>query len=364
MDRAIGLITCNYATKNPSLLTQARPPAAVPIAGRYRMVDFVLSNMVNAGMRNVGMILPYNYRALIDHIESGKDWSLDRKHGGLFMLPGTAFGTSRNGARFLIRDMVENKSYLQKATRPYVIVSAANIIYNMDFRELVDEHIKSGADITLVTQSATEDNDSLMGFEVQDGRVTACKNGVSFGDTAFLDCFIVSTDMLLELLEWYAAVDYLDLFEAMAGDFGRVNVRTFDFDGPAMPIFSAESYYHNSMDLLRPEMDDKIFQRDRPIHTKAHDNPPAKYEPGSKVANSLVAGGCHIGGAVESSILGRNVTVEPGATVRNSIIMQSCVIEAGAKVENAIIDRNNTIPARTEFRGTSEDILIKGKGHE
>ena len=114
MDRCIGLITTNYSLKNPSALTESRPPAALPIAGRYRMVDFALSNMVNAGMRTVGLILPSNYRALMDHVESGKDWSLDRKHGGLFNLPGSAFGSTRSGARFLIRDLIDNRVFLDR----------------------------------------------------------------------------------------------------------------------------------------------------------------------------------------------------------------------------------------------------------
>ncbi len=365
MDRAIGLITTNYSTKNPSVLTAARPPAALPVAGRYRMVDFVLSNMVNAGLRTVGMILPSNYRALLDHLESGKDWSLDRKHGGLFMLPGTAYGTTRSGARFLIRDMVQNKVFLDKeTTRPYVIVSAANIIYNMDYQALVDEHAKSGADITVVTHKAEETNISLMGFRADNGRVVGVHNGVEYGDTEFLDCFVVSIDILKQLLSWYQSIDYLDLFEAMVPDLDRVNVQTYDFDGPTLAVFSSKCFYKNSMKLLDPEMDDQIFQEERPVYTKAHDNPPAKYEPGCKVVNSMVAAGTRIAGCVENSIIGRDVIVEAGATVRDAIVMQSCVIESGAKVESAIVDRDNVIPARTELRGTRENILIKGKGRD
>ncbi len=362
MDRCIGLITANYSVKNPSALTESRPPAALPVAGRYRMVDFALSNMVNAGMRTVGLILPYNYRALMDHVESGKDWSLDRKHGGLFNLPGSAFGSSRSGARFLIRDLIDNRMFLEKETRPYVVLSAANIILNMDYTELIDEHVKSGADITVVTKRASEENVSLTGFHTENGRVTGVHQGVQFGDTAFMDTFIVSIDILKQLLGWYEAVDYLDLFEALIGDLDRVNVRTFTFDGPAMAVFSAKCFYKNSMKLLDPEIDDEIFGDERPIYTKAHDNPPAKYEPGSKVSNALVAGGSRIAGCVENSILGRSVIVEAGATVRNSIIMQSCTVECGARVENAIIDRDNVVPARTELRGTTDDVLIKGKG--
>jgi glucose-1-phosphate adenylyltransferase len=362
MERAIGLITANYSVKAPSTLLDSRPAAALPIAARYRMIDFPLSNMVNSGMRTVGLIMPYNYRSIIDHVESGKDWSLDRKNGGLFLLPGTAYGTTRTGARFLLRDIAHNRVYIERADKPYVILSAANIIYNIDLVEVVDEHIKSGADITVVTQKAEHKDDALMGFVFENGRATGVHQGVEYGDTAFLDLCVMSCDLLKELLDWYTAIDYMDLFEALAGDLDRVNVQAYNFGGPALAVFNSKQYFDRSMDLLEPEMIEKIFRADRPIHTKSHDNPPAKYDPGAHVVDSVVAGGARLRGAVEHSVLGRNVVVEPGATVKNSIILQNCVVEAGARVENAIIDRNNIIPARTELRGTSDDILIKGKG--
>ncbi|MCH3967332.1 MAG: glucose-1-phosphate adenylyltransferase subunit GlgD [Atopobiaceae bacterium] len=362
MESAIGLITTNYSTKSQSALTEARPVASLPYLGRYRLIDFPLSNMVNAGIRTVGVVMPYNYRSLIDHVGSGKDWALDRKNGGLFMLPGTASGTSRTGARFLLRDIEHNKIFLERDKAPYVVCCASNIVYNMDFRELIAAHKESGADITVVTQEAKAADEDITSCFVQDGRVKGVTHGCKFGDTAFLDCFIVSRELLLKYLEWYAAVDYLDLFEAMQSDFERVDVRTFNFDGFAAGIFNAASYFRHSMELLNPQIDDQLFPAGRPILTKAHDTPPAKYETGGHASNSLVSAGCRIQGAISDSILGRNVRVDSGATVRNSIVMQGCVIESGARVENAIVDRNNVIPARTELRGTPEAVLVQGKG--
>ena len=156
MAKAIGLITANYSTKFPSALTDSRPVASVPFLGRYRAVDFALSNIVNCGIRTVGMIMPYNYRSLIDHVGSGREWELTRKGGGLFILPGSAFGTSRTGSRFLLRDLIHNKVFLERDTADYVILSTANWIYNMDYNELIDAHAASGADITVLTQAAKD----------------------------------------------------------------------------------------------------------------------------------------------------------------------------------------------------------------
>lgn len=363
MEQAIGIVTTNYSCNNMSDLTASRPPAALPVAGRYRMVDFALSNMVNAGIRTVGIILPYDYRSLVDHLGSGKDWSLDRKHGGMFMLPGSPFGTARSGPRFLLRDLIDNKVFLEKERRPYVIVSAANIVYNMDYEALLQAHMASGADITVVTDKTNDENVALTTFRVANNRVEAIGYGAHPGDTAFMDCFVVSIEKLLELLGWYAAEDYIDLFEALKEDLSRVNIQCYEFDGEALPMFSSACYYKRSMRFCEPRVLDAIFNMERPIFTKAHDNPPAKYEPGAQAVRSLVSGGARVAGHIENSILGRDVIVQPGAVVRDSIIMQSCIIEAGARVENAIVDRNNVIPARTEMRGTPEEVFIKGKGY-
>lgn len=363
MERAIGLITTNYAVRNPSVLSKNRPPASMPVAGRFRMVDFALSSMANSGMRDIGLILSSNYRSIIDHVESGKPWGLDRKHGGLFLLPGTSFGTQRVGPRFLIRDIRQNAEFLNRAQRPYVILSAASIMFNMDLVDLVDAHIASGADITVACQRSVRPNPSLVGVTIDEtGRVAQTHFGVERGELASLDLCIMSVDMLKELISWYEAVDYLDLFEAMADDFGRVNVRTFIYGGEAMGMLSANEYFLNSMRLLDATLTAELFDPDRPIQTKSHDNPPAKFMPGARVSNVLAAGGVRIAGRVESSILGRDVIVEEGATVRDAIIMQNCVIERGARVENAIIDRDNVIAPHVELRGTPDNILIKERG--
>lgn len=362
MEKVIGLITCNYSAKTPSPLVENRPVASLPYLGRYRLVDFPLSNMVNAGIRTVGMVMPYNYRSLIDHVGSGKDWDLDRKNGGLFILPGSAFGTSRTGARFLLRDLVHNKEYFTRSRADYVIFSTANFVYNMDYNDLLNAHVASGADITVLTKQANEADDDVTCFELEDNRVRGMHHGANFGDTMFLDCFVMSRTLLLDMFDWYAATDYLDLFEAMGSDYGRVNVQGYNFNGYAMPIFNKKTYYRSNMDLLDMRINDELFPEGRFIKTKAHDTSPAKYESGSRVTNSLVSAGCRLFGSVSDSVLGRNVIVESGATVRGSIIMQDCVIKSGARVENAIVDRHNVVAAGTELRGTPEDVLVKGKG--
>ena len=361
MPKAIGLITCNYTTASKDDVFSGRPVASMPYLGRYRLVDFALSNMVNAGIRNVGMIMPNNYRSLVDHVGSGKDWDLDRKNGGLFIMPGTAFGTSRTGARFLIRDLVQNREFFTKNSEKYVVLSTANFICSVDVKGLIAKHEESGANITVLCKRASCDgNIDVVTFDAEDGRVKSMNQGVKFNQLAFLDYAVIERELLLELIDSFAAVDHLDLFEALNSEYGRFRVMVAEFDRYMKPIFDKNSYFKANMDLLDEDVLAE-FASGSPIKTKAHDNPPAKYEPGCKVANSLIASGDRIYGSVQSSVLGRNVIVEPGASVRNSVLMQGVIVKAGAKIENAIIDKNNVVPAGTELRGTDGDILYLKK---
>jgi len=361
MPKAIGLVTCNYTTASKDDVFLGRPVASMPYLGRYRLVDFALSNMVDAGIRNVGMIMPNNYRSLVDHVGSGKDWDLDRKNGGLFIMPGTAFGTSRTGARFLIRDLAQNREFFVKNHEKYVVLSTANFICSVDINALIAKHEETGANITVLTKKAKcAENIDVVTFEVEDGRVKSMKQGAKFGEVVFLDYAVIERTLLLELIDSFAATDHLDLFEALNSEYGRFRVMAAEFDGYMKPIFDKASYFQANMDLLDPEVLAELTNA-RPIKTKAHDNPPAKYEPGCKVSNSLIASGDRIYGSVQGSVLGRNVIVEPGASVRNAVIMQGVTVKSGAKIENAIIDKANVVPAGTELRGTDGDILYLKK---
>ena len=360
--KAIGYITANYTGEATSVLTDVRPIASIPFMGRYRLIDFPLSNMANAGIKTVGLVMPGNYRSIIDHVGHGKDWMLDRKKGGLFPLPGNPYGTTKRGMRFLLRDIISNKMLFERSDKPYVVMMGSNIIFNLDLNAIIDAHEFSGAGITMVYVRAERKHTDCSSLVIGDsGRVQQVKQGCEFGDNKFMDCFIINRDLLLQIIDRYQSADYLDLFEAIAGDFSLIDVCSYEFKGLAIGIFNERTYYARSMEMLNPDVADQLFRKDRPIMTKAHDAPPAKYSAGSNATNSLISAGCQVDGTVRGSILARGVVVESGASVTNSIIMQSCVVKTGARVENAIIDKGNVIPANTELRGTPDAILVVGK---
>ncbi len=238
MAKVIGIITCNYTSKEKDFTSADRPIAAVPYVGRYRVIDFPMSNMVNAGIRTIGVIMPKNFRSLTDHLGAGKEWSLARKNGGLFILPGTAFGTARVGSRFLIRDLIQNRAMLERSSDGYVVFSSANIVFNADLNELVDAHIASGADITAYTKIANEDDADVVAFDAEDGVVKGMKYGVKEGELAFLDTFVVKRSLLLDMLDWYAANDHLDLIEAALTHGAPLTINTFMYDGYCAAIFN------------------------------------------------------------------------------------------------------------------------------
>ena len=358
MARVTGIITANYTTAQLGTLTQERGVASLPFGGRYRLIDFPLSNLVNSGIDTVGIITPHKYRSLIDHIGSGKPWALDRKNGGLFILPGAVSGISSPGARFTMRDIINNKVYLNRSPADYVLVTASNIVCNIDYTGLIKSHIKSGADITMVYTEAKEDNAFMDKLKLDGDAVKGVKRGVRTGDAAFIDSFIISREFLIKLTEWYAALDHLDFFELLEYDYDKMDVRAYRFDGYTGCVYSTDSYYKVSMELLKAEVRQELFNYDQMIMTKVMDSVPSKYLEGADVKNAYISAGCIIEGTVENSILFRGVEVKKGAVVKNSIIQQSCVIEEGACVENTIIDRNNRVGADTVIKGTDEDIMV------
>lgn len=361
MDKVIGIIAANYDTPDLETLTHDRTIASLPYCGRYRLIDFALSNMVNSGIETVGLVLPYKYRSIIDHIGIGKEWSLDKKNGGLFILPGSAFGISASTDRFIVRDFGRNSVYLHRSPAPHVVVTASNMVCNIDYSGLYEEHLKSGADITMVQTVAKHDNEYVSRIISENGRVKDVIKGVRKGEEAFIDSFIINRELLTDIIEGYKAVSYSDMFQCLRDSYDQLNVRTYDYDGYVKSIFNINSYFEGNMESLANEVDKALFCPDRPILTKEQDSVPTKYGRECEVRNSIIPAGCKIEGNVENSVLFRHVVVEKDAIVRNSIIMQDCVIKSGAIVENAIIDRGNIVGEDTVIKGTEEKKLILPK---
>ena len=371
MKNVMGIINLHENDAMLREMTRYRPLAAIPYGGRYRLIDFVLSNMINSGISNVGVLAKGNYRSLMDHLRSGKEWDLARKRDGLFILP--SMNGSTVGEHSDLHDLRNNLDYLKSSRQPYVLMSGSNVLCNLDFRAVYDFHLEKKADVTLI---------------YKDYGLAAHHGGISFEHATMIEVDEESRVVYMEVapvrpkghkmsMEMYL-IDrrlLIDLVDSCLSRGGSSVIRDcllknmdllrfygYSFPGYIARIHSVQSYFQRSMDLLKPEVWQELFSENGAVYTKVKDEAPAKYQHNADVRNSLVANGCVISGSVENSVLFRGVKVHPDARVINSIVMQKGEIGAGAVVENVICDKDVRITAGKKLRGEANHPIIIEKG--
>ena len=360
---ALGIIFPNsYDSLVPELVAE-RLMASIPFASRYRMVDFVLSSMVNSGIDNVSIIVRKNYHSLMDHLGSGRAWDLVRKSGGLNIVPPFAAKTVKvyNGRVEALASILD---FLKSRKEKYVIMSEANIAANFDFRKMLQTHIESGADVTLVYAEEEIPAGMIKPYEVskdlyytlglENGRVREIRiNPEEPGKQNFsLNIYIIDREFLIEQVK-AAYVKGQVYFERdiVAPQLDKLNVQGYRFDGYLARVSSMKSYFDENMKLLDEKNLDALFG-ESPIYTKIRDDNPTRYINGAKVKNVMVADGCIIEGEVENSVLFRGVKIGKGAVVKNCVLMQDTVVEAGSRLEYVISDKDVVITAGKELKGS------------
>lgn len=360
---ALGIIFPNsYDSLVPELVTD-RLMASIPFASRYRMIDFVLSSMVNCGIDNVTAIVRKNYHSLMDHLGSGREWDLTRKNGGLNIVPPFAQKNVKvyNGRMEALSNIL---AFLKSQKEKYVVMSDTNIVANFDFGAFLDAHIKSGADVTIayteqeLPASIRSDEADSKGWyytlDIEDGRISHINiNSKEAGVQNFsMNVYAVERELLIRQIS-DAFVRGLVYYERdiISPQLSELNVQAYKFDGYYARISDINSYFYENMKLLEDENLDALFSGN-PIYTKIRDDNPTRYIAGSKVKNVMAADGCVIEGEVENSVLFRGVKVGKGAKVKNCVLMQDTVIEAGADIEYVISDKNVVITEGKEIKGT------------
>ncbi len=353
----------SYDSLVPELVNE-RLMASIPFGGRYRIVDFVLSSMVNCGIDNISLIVRRNYHSLMDHLGSGREWDLARKNGGLNIIPPFAQKTVKlyNGRVEALASILD---FLRTQKETYVVLADTNIVANFDFNKLIDQHIKTGADVTVAytRQEIPASAKAVHGQGIDlyytidmdaDKRVTYMyMNPTQDGVTNFcMNYYVINRELLIEMIN-VSSVRGMQFFERdmLAPHLDKVKVYGYQYDGYVARISDLKSYYDENMRLLDDANLDALFGPST-IYTKIRDDNPTRYIEGAKAENALVADGCIIEGEIENCILFRGVQVGKGAKVKNSILMQDTVIEAGADIEYVITDKKVTITAGKELRGT------------
>lgn len=367
MESIMGIITNTKSEELLKELTLHRSMSAVPFGGRYRLIDFVLSNMVNSGIRNVGIITSHKYRALLDHLGAGKEWGLDKKSEGLFYLPSASPSIFRKDIKFDLKDFYANYEYLEKSKQETVLISGNNMICNIDYRRAFSFHNEKGADITLFYKEETDSArlpENLNSFQVEsDGRITNIWKipNRTESNLVSMEMVVLKKELLLEILRVAQGSGNWDLTEILIEHLDDLRVFGYQHKGYLGKIDSVESYFMHNMDLLDREVWNELFFGKGLIFTKAKDGPPAKYTEEAQVTNILAASGCLVKGRVENSILFRGVVVEKGARINNSIIMQKCIVDENVHLENVILDKEVVIRRNTVLKGEVNKPIIIAK---
>jgi glucose-1-phosphate adenylyltransferase len=368
-----GILFAYRTTPELKDLTLHRTLASLPFGGRYRVIDFMLSNFVNAGITDVGVIMHESYQSLLDHLGSGKDFDLARRNGGLKLLPPFAYAANdRRSSSSIYRGTMEALagvfSYLQDIRQEYVILADAHTIINIDVGAILDSHIKSGAEITAVATSKPKavSRDATYFIPGEDGGVSEVLVGPAApAGLESLNMYVLSTELLLKMTESCAA---RDIFSLSAGVLrpgvanGSLHINPYVFDGFAERVQSVQGFYDFNRLLLDPDVRKEVFDPARPIRTKVRNDPSTYYAPSSKVVNSMVANGCVIEGTVENSVIFHGVHIAKGAVVKDCVIMQSSTIEENAELSSIITDKNVVISAGKKLNGAPNCPFVVPKG--
>lgn len=359
----LGIIFPNsYDSLVPELVTE-RLMASIPFASRYRIVDFMLSSMVNCDIGNISLIVRNNYHSLMDHLGSGREWDLTRKNGGLTIFPPYSEKTLKMyGGR--VEALASILDFLKDQKEEYVVLSDANIAVNFDFSAMLKAHVESGADVTIAYKEMeipenlkaihTVNKDLYYTFDIEEGRVKKIRirpqdEGVQ---NFSMNIYMIARELLINMIR--DAFNRGDVYferDVLSEHLDELNVQAYKFEGYLAYIGGMKSYFDENMKLLDEDNLDALFSGN-PIYTKIRDDNPTRYVNGAKASNVMVADGCVIEGEVENSILFRGVKVKKGAKVKNCVLMQDTVVETGANIEYLITDKDVTITEGKELKGT------------
>ncbi|MEE1228727.1 MAG: glucose-1-phosphate adenylyltransferase subunit GlgD [Lachnospiraceae bacterium] len=374
---ALGIIFPNtYDELVPELVTE-RLIASIPFAGRYRLIDFVISSMVNCGIDNISILVKEQYHSLLDHLGSGREWDLVRKNGGLNIFPPYAqkqMGGLNSGRVVALNSIL---TFLKRQKEKYVVITDTNVVSNFDYNALFDAHAASKADITCVYTKEPMPKEVLKDDDIDNkvlyysyglnanGRISKINVNPKDDDVQNLamNIFVLERELLIKLIhEAYMQGSKYFERDVLIPNVDKLNIMGYEYKGYCARIVGLKSYFDENMKLLDEKNLDALFSNGQ-IYTKIRDDNPTRYIGSPEVDNALVADGCIIEGEVENSILFRGVEVEKGAKVKNCVLMQDTRIEAGAVIENVVTDKGVTITRNKEVKGTDTFPVYIAKNH-
>lgn len=367
MKSSLGIILAGGRSERLGELASVRATCAMPVGSCYRAIDFTLSNMSNSGIKKVAVITQYNSRSLHDHLSSSKWWDFGRKQGGLFVF--TPFGVNDNSNWFrgTADSIYQNISFLIRSNEQYVVIASGDGIYKMDYNDVIDYHVRNDSDITIVCKNmkdadvrdygVIELDENLRMIDFEEKPLEPQSNTISLG------IYVISRVLLIQLLETILAEARYDFVRDIIVRYRKkLKIYGYLYDDYWSTINSVKNYYETNMDFLKKEIRNKFLIQPPYIETKAKDEPPAKYNPGSEAKNCLVGSGSILNGFIYNSVLFRKVFTGENSVIKNSIIMEGCLISNNCVLENVIVDRGVTVFDSKRIIGSPDNPYILKKG--
>ncbi len=366
--RAIGIILAGGNNHRMKELTRKRAVAAMPIAGAYRSIDFSLSNMTNSHIQQVAVFTQYNSRSLNEHLSSSKWWDFGRKQGGLYVFTPTVTSENNSWYRGTADSIYQNLSYLKNSHEPYVVIASGDGIYKLDYNKVIEYHIDKKADITVVCKDMDEDdhierfgvikmNEESLIEEFEEKPVVASTKTVSCG------IYVIRRRQLIELIEKAAEEERYDFVRDIIIRYkGLKKIYGYKLKDYWGNISTVEDYFKVNMSFLNPDVRNYFFKTYPDVYSKVEDMPPAKYNVGTNVSNSLISSGCIINGTVEDSVLFRKVFVGNNSYIKNCIILNDVYIGDNAHIENCIVESRGTIRANAYYKGENGVQVVIAEG--
>lgn len=365
----LGIIFANIYDSSLGQLTNKRTIASLPFGGRYRQIDFPLSNMANTGITRIGIITKYNYQSLINHVGSGMEWDLTLGRGNLEFL--TPFSMGHSGSyRGKLEAINSAMKFVEQKNEEYVVLSDSNVLCSIDFHKVLEDHIASGCDVTVVAKEGIANGKKILDLAIktdENGDVSdmAVDYAADESYMASMGIFVMKRELLVKAAKEATARNRYRLerdFILRAYDEGKISVNLYAFHNVALFMESIQEYYHNNLAVLDPAVRRSLFRGEMTIYTSVHYMVPAYFGVNAKSENSIIGDGCCIEGHVEDSVLFREVRVEQDATLKSCLAMQGCVIGAGAHLECAVLDKGVTVRPGAMLIGTPEHPIIVSKG--
>lgn len=340
---------------NVNAITSKRSVASTPFASRFRVIDFMLSNVVNAGITNVGIFTETNSRSLVDHIGDGKPWDLNRKNDGLFFFNHKLMDIA-NADTLTFKS---NMEYLFRSKSENVVLTSSYMVCNLDIQDVIKQHEASNCDVTVAYKSIDNadkafENCYTLAIDPETNNITGMGKNIGYIPNAdiCMEVFILKKSLLIELIqENVRNRKFKNFYDIIFSKLSELKFNAYKFTGYLACINCRSAYFKANMDMLELNVSTELFRSGRPIYTKIKDEPPTIYVKGCVVKNSLMADGNVIKGTVKNSIIGRFAVIEEGAVVENSIVLQNVHVKAGAKLSGAIIDKYVVIEENTEYKG-------------